>query len=403
MSTEIEELEKLLAADTRPSIENAKIVVVQSVASEVDSLSEIIKTRDNISKVKENLNVIIDCIADNPSIVTRLSSVWGNMPTWQKVAPLVITVPPLLMPGIGSLLAFGGATVVYSTSAIILEDHHSCNENIKQRLREGISSIADILEITIVALDTIRARLIDEVDKFTKENEKLAKQVISLQTNLSDLHMHIEAIQDIESDLRESQDKLKKEIVELSKNSKEEKELLRKKQEELDTTSIVYKKTQEELSKKIEELRRLREELATEITKTKNISEVLEKAVGTLSTQLIEEQKQKQEFERKLNSLIQGKEDAANRLIDNMSNTHQALKSAKEDLELNNKRHKELLAQQEELIKKLETIDLKQVRKLTQSVTQPSKFKGTLFNKVSSDSGVDGVQLGEALINNSNL
>ena len=226
MSTEIEVLKELLAgANSNLESPEKKTTLTETstpidVPPEIDNLSEIIKTRDNIAKVKESFMVIVDTIADNPSMLNRLSEHWGKMPTWLKVSTgLAITCPPLLAgaaAGLVSLLVLGGATgVVYTATGIVLEDHHVCNEHIKQRLREGISSITDILEITIVALDNIRLTLAQQVGKFKEENLKLAHLVTLLQDRFSTLSIEIAALENTEIQLQKSKADLQKKINDL--------------------------------------------------------------------------------------------------------------------------------------------------------------------------------------------
>ncbi|RUR07593.1 LegC2/C7 family Dot/Icm T4SS effector [Legionella sp. km772] len=402
MSTEIEELSNLLES-AKTSVEPVKITVVPpkqaislSAPAEIDNLAEIIKTRDNIAKVKESLNKIIDSIADNPSLVTRASNAWGEWATWQKVGTgLALTVPALLSgaaAGIGSLLILGGATgVVYTTTGIILEDHHACNENIKQRLKEGISSIADILELTIVALDNIRLRLAEEIGKFKEENFKLARLVSNLQDQVTTLSIHIEILEETETFLRGTKDKLQKDIEELKKSTEQQDVLLKKKQAELVQVTSDYQKTQAQLDKRIEELRVVREEMSIEITKTQKVSVVLQKAVHTLSGQVLEEQTQKQLFQRKLESLMTDKEADASKLLERMSTTHRELEGAKEDLRANNARNSELLAKQGELVKRLEKIDLMLLCRREPIGVRVSEVPSTLFNTRSTPGAVEVV------------
>jgi len=390
MSTEIEELSDLLAS-AKTTVEPVKTIVTPpvhvtspAVVAENDNLGEIIKTRDKIAQVKESLNIIIDSIADNPSLVTRASNAWGGWATWQKVGTgLALTVPALLSgaaAGIGSLLILGGATgLVYTTTGIILEDHHACNENIKQRLKEGISSIAEILELTIIALNNIRLRLAEEIGKFKEENLKLARQVSNLQDQVSTLSIQIEILQETENFLRITKDKLQKDAIELKKTTDQQGELLKKNQELLTQITSDYKKTQERLDGKVEELRVVREEMSAEITKTQRVSVVLQKAVTTLSGQVLEEQTQKQVFQRKLESLITDREAGASKLMERMATTHKELEGAKDDLKANNLRNGELLAKQESLVKRLEEIDLILLRRRDLMVAKPSVIANTMF------------------------
>ncbi len=396
MSTEAEELSTILLELTKKRVEPVKIVKAPEVSTESsiesDNLSEIIKTRDKIEQVKQNLSIIIDSIADNPSLVTRASNAWGEWATWQKVGTgLVLTVPAVLVgaaASVASLLILGGATgVVYTTTGMILEDHHACNVNIKQRLKDGILSIASVLELTIVALDNIRLRLAEEIGKFKAENLKLSTQVSILQDQISTLTIEIGILVETEAFLRITKEGLQKQALELKKTTDLQSTLLQKNQEELVAITRDYQITQKNLSTKVEELRAVREAMSAEVTKTQNISVSLQKAVTTLSGQVLEERAQKQAFQSKLELLLTDKEESASKLMERMITTHKELKGAKEDLCANNLRNRELLAKQEELMRRLEKLDLSLVQR-REDETRPSVGgRSTLFSALLVPSG----------------
>lgn len=370
MSTEEDVLSELLkkarVSDTanvsEPIITDTEIPLSMP-PEDSDNLNKIIETRDQIAQVKKNLGTIIDSIADNPSLVTQASDVWGEWPMWQKVgAGLVLTVPALLAgvaASVGSLLVLGGATgVVYSTTGMLLEDHHSCNVHIKQRLKEGILSIADILELTIVALDNIRHKLSEEIGKFKVENSKLATQVSALGDQIHTLAIEVQMLVDTEQCLRTAKETFQQQAITLKQSTEEQSALLKKNQEELEAIKEDYRKNQEMLTGKVEELRKVRESMAAEVGKTRKVSAALQKAVVTLSGQVLEDQSQKQAFQDKLKLLLDDKEASVTKVMERMSITQHDLDVAKEDLLANNARNKELLDRQEDLVRRLEQLDL---------------------------------------------
>lgn len=392
MASEADELLDILSEDKRSGEQKSNNKAV--AATEVDSiemviqpdsenLTKIIETRAQIAEVKKNLSTIVDSIANNPSLITRASDTWGGWPTWQKVGTgVAVTLPALLVgaaTSIGSLLVIGGATgVVYTTTGLILEDHHVCNVNIKQRLKEGITSLADVLELTIVALDTIRLKLADELRKFKEENSKLALHVSTLQDQIKYLSIQVEILVRTESHLRDYKEKLQKDIQTLQNATIEQRDLLKKTQEELEATTKDYQLNQEMLTAKIKELRSVREEMTGEIVKTKRVAESLQKAVSTLSVAVIDDQKQRAAFQTRLTDLLNGEEDSAKRVIERLATTQNELDGATKDLRTNNQHHQELLEKQEILVKKLETLDL-QSMVATAKETRASVFGHTLF------------------------
>lgn len=395
MATEEQDLIKLLESaeqssnditdhkepDTKAVTESSSTV---APVADSENLNRIIQTREQIAQVKVNLSTIIDSIADNPSLVTRASNVWGAWPTWQKVGTgLVLSVPALLAgvaASIGSLLILGGATgVVYTTTGMILEDHHACNVNIKQRLKEGVLSIADVLELTIVALDNIRLKLAEEIGKFKDENLKLAGQVSTLGDQINTLTIQIEILVETDQFLRMTKENLQQQAVELKKSTEFQSELLKKNQEELAAITRDYKKNQDMLVARVEELRKVRESMAAEVGKTKKVSEAMQRAVSTLSGQVLEDHKQKQAFQSKLSALLDGTDESAMKVIERMTTTQRELEGAKEDLRTNNVRNKELLDRQEELVRRLEKLDLSVVATVGKEV-RPSVMGHTLFS-----------------------
>ena len=88
MATEEQDLIKLLETvelqnfDDTPERKELDTKTVDTEASptvatieDSENLNRIIQTREQIAQVKINLSTIIDSIADNPSLVTRVSNV----------------------------------------------------------------------------------------------------------------------------------------------------------------------------------------------------------------------------------------------------------------------------------------------------------------------------------------
>jgi hypothetical protein len=372
MSSEADELLGILGEDKRSGGVTSDAIVTASETRtatitppiENDNLTKIVEAREQIALVKKNLSTIVDSIANNPSLITRASEAWGGWPTWQKVGTgIVLTVPALLVgvaASVGSLLLIGGATgVAYTTTGLILEDHHACNVNIKQRLKDGILSLADVLELTIVALDSIRLKLAEELAKFKEENSKLALEVSTLQDQIHTLSIQVGILIDVESFLRATKEQLHKEVQSLKSDTKEQRELLEKQRDKLAEVTREYQITQESLTERVKELRTVREQMATEIASTRKVSESLQKAVTTLSGVVIEDQKQRETFQAQLFKALKGEETCAIKVMERMSLTQGELETATSDLRFNNDYHRKLLEKQGSLLRELEALDLK--------------------------------------------
>ena len=353
-----------LEEDVTPEVELPQVQFIASpIIEEADSLSRIIATRKQIVDVKKSLCGIVDSIAENPSLFTRASSVWGQWPIWQKIGSgIVLTVPAILVgvaANISSLLVIGGTTgVIYSAAGMVLEDHHACNVSIKQRLKDGILCIADVLELTIVALDAIRVRLTEEVEKFKIENDKLANHIVDLGAQVQTLTNQVEIFVETERLLRVSKEKLEASTALLQNSVSEQNELLAKSKEELAAVTRDYQHNQRNLEAQVAELQKARLIMDREVEKAQKVAAGLKKTVDTLSGAVIEDQEQRKGFQSKLENFLSGREVSFSKVAESMVDTERDLQTAKTDLSTSNLRYQQLLAQQEKLILRLEALDV---------------------------------------------
>ena len=164
---------------------------------ELESLNRINSAKNDLIKVKETLGTIIDTMANNPSLISRAAKAWGELPLWQKILGGVVVSGPVLAAGlfahVGVLMVIGGVNgLAYTASGIILDDHHVHTVDIAKKLKEGIFSLADLLQITINALEKIVESLQVEVEKFIVENAKLANNVTELKSEVTSLTAQVE-------------------------------------------------------------------------------------------------------------------------------------------------------------------------------------------------------------------
>lgn len=359
-------------------IDNFEESAATSNATEAH-LAEIMKTRDKISEVKRNLNILIDCIAANPSIINSLSEYWGSMSMSQKATPLVLSAAPLMFVATSPVVIAAGAVgLIYTTFAALLEDNHVCNEFVKQRLKDGIEGIADILEATIVSLDNICLRLSLEVEKFQEENLKLAGLVQQLQQQLSDLDGEIKILHTTERGLNQLQQDLVRDIATLKQSSEEKSERLVQQQTNLDQALSDSAVIREKLNQKTSELNQLRKDMSNEVTKTKQLSKTLNTLLNTLSTNAIEDEQLKQGFQSKLVKVVNGEEQTVERLGECMTKTQVQLEAAATDLKKSSERNNSLLEEQEKLFIRLNTL-LVVANKQRNTYSSTGSYPGTFL------------------------
>lgn len=345
-----------------PSVSLRAAVPVVELPPESTALNGILKTKETIERVKANLSSIIDGIGDNPSLISKASGIWGKWSLAQKVVVgAVLCVPAAsvgVATGFSALLTLGAlAGATYTAAGLTLEDHNACTVQIKQKLKEGILSITDVLAAIIIDLDDIRINLATQVSKFKEENMKLALHVTSLQDQISTLTIQVELLISIEAFIRRNKEELEKQIDTLKSATVIQTEQLEEAQKKFNLLNTDYEKQQKDLAAKVEELRLVREEMATEVAKTKKVSAELEVTVETLAAHVTEDKTKKDTLTTQLASIVGKEEKTVHGLLTRMSATTGELESAKNDLQSNNTQHKALLTKQEELIKRLEKLD----------------------------------------------
>lgn len=422
MATQKPDLENFLRSDfansnnketTNPEQEmvplDDRVITIEALVSNKDSIENIVATQKQLSQVKESLGTIIDTMAQNPSLFTRASNFYGEMPLWQKVVIGVGLSVPTLAAGIfahiGILLVISGATAVsYTAAGIILDDHHTCNVNIAERLKAGIFNLADVLQLTIDALDVISKKLALEIEKFKAENLKLAKHVEDLGNQVGSLSSQVEFLMETEKLLRATKDaleetsiQLKDSITQLNDSVSEQSELLAENQVELEKVTKLHEQSQKNLSEKIVELNVVKVEMGLEVEKAQKIALTLQGTVNTLVGTTIADQKQKEQFQKRLDGFLADKEKSFDQVADRIFGAERELASVKEELrvvkdELNRslESHKELIVEHKSLLeeqrKQLNSMKAAPSKTPLASVntSQPTKGKENMGNILSS-------------------
>lgn len=331
--------------------------------NETDSLKKIVHTQKQLSQVKESLGSIVDSIAENPSLFTRAATAWGELPMWQKVTGGIVLTGPTLAVGlfahIGVLLVIGGVTgIAYTASGIVLDDHHTCNVNIAKRLKEGIFGLADVLQITIEALDAIRKMFAEEIEKFKNENIRLTDNIDRLGNEVESLSTQVELYIETEKILRETKEELEKTAKKLQESATKQTELLEENQKTLSRIRKDYEKSQLQLAEKVVELHEVKVSLGLEVQKAKTVAKTLEGTVQTLTGTVIADEEQRDSFQKKLDGFLNNKQLGFDQVAERICKAEEELRVVKEELKKSNERYEKLLSRQEEQVERLEQLGL---------------------------------------------
>ncbi|KGP63454.1 membrane protein [Legionella norrlandica] len=366
MATNETELKVLIKADNSVTTTNGTESTLKSSKDstdapeiETDSLKKIIHTQKQLSDVKESLGSIVDSMAENPSLFTRAATAWGELPMWQKVTGGVVLTAPTLAVGlfahIGVLLVIGGVTgITYTAGAIVLDDHHTCNVNIAKRLKEGLFGLADVLQITIDALDEIRKKFAEEIQKFKKENTRLTENIDRLDSQVESLTTQVELFMETEKLLRKFKNDLEETTRQLQESASKQTDLLERNQKELSQVVKEYERSQKQLATKVAELHEVRTSLGLEVEKAKIVANTLQGAVQTLSGTVIADQEKRASFQKQLDGFLNAKEISFDQVAERICQAEEELRMVQEELRRSNERYNELLKRHEAQVDRLD-------------------------------------------------
>lgn len=289
---------------------NALLKSVQ--ITEQSNLPEILITQERFNKIKENLLLIIQSMEKNPSMVSRAAKYWGDLSLWKKVSGGIVLTVPMLVLGIlahlGFLLALCSiAGIIYTGGGIILDDHHKCQIDVTENLTQGILSLANLLELTITALEKLHHKLAEEIKNFASENEQFKEQV-------NKLNVEITAATELNTSL---------------------------------------KNTHEEFDKTLFEQRELLSEKIIQFEKISKIAEYLRTLVNDMTSFTLVDEQQRKEFYNRLNLFMSDKDASFASLAVRFGEAENKLSETQEKLEQTSQMYEKLLHEQKELTNQL--------------------------------------------------
>lgn len=335
---------------------NALLKSVQSDAQ--GNFQKIIITQDIFKKIKESLLVTIQSMEKNPSLLSRAAEFWGELPLWQKIlGGVALTVPTLILgiiAHLGFMLAICGVTtVVYAGGGLILDDHHSCNTSVTESLAKGIIGLADLLELTISALDAIRQKLAEEVAKFTAENDRLKENVNSLSFKIQSLGIEITAAAELALALKTTKDELEKTAQNLKDQIGAQSELFVSTQQELQKVTDAYDANQQLLAEKINDFSETEKKLQDDLKKARMLTDYLGTVVNQFSKTILNDDQQKEEFTKRLNEFLHNGEASFAALAERWSIAEEKLMATEQKLTETEKNLAALSVTYEDILNKL--------------------------------------------------
>ncbi|WP_133136354.1 LegC2/C7 family Dot/Icm T4SS effector [Legionella rowbothamii] len=333
-------------------------LIKRAQADEKNDIEKLLITEDIFKKIKESLIVTIKSMEKNPSLFSRAADFWGDLPLWQKImGGLTVTVPTLilgLVANVGFLLALCGiTTLAYAGGGIILDDHHNHTVSIIDSLTKGVLGLANLLEVTITALDKIRLKLADEVEKFSSENAILKNSNEKLSEELESLGHEIKAAAELTESLKNTKESLEAAAASLKEQMLEKAELLDLNQKKLVQVTEDYHASQQHLENKIGEFALIESKLGLELEKTRKTVLTLQDTVAQLVDTVIVGERQQQEFKERMDSFFETQGNKFNSIAERIGETEQKLAVSEVKLKQNNVEYQSQLIELRDQIKRL--------------------------------------------------
>ncbi|MFA6302940.1 MAG: hypothetical protein WC627_07390 [Legionella sp.] len=263
----------------------------------------------NIKKIKEDLDIILDSMNQNPSYITQFAEFWGELPLWKKIISGLIVTVPLLLIGIFAHVAVATAIsicmiVAFAVNSIALDNHHSHKRTNDDRLKKKIHGLADFIGLILESLDVLRSKLNAQIERFAKSNEELEEHINDLYDEIVALHTQINNLQDTEKNLRATQLKLEKTVEDLDASNETASELFEQTINELEQVKADYKSTELLLNEQVRKLSKLNTDLSSELDNAKFIGTTLQNTVGELSNIVLKEKEDCEIFHKKLQDFL---------------------------------------------------------------------------------------------------
>lgn len=371
MATTAEEVQYLIELDNDRTVQEVSVELPAEEKikhqleilkeSDQDKLVKITITKEIFQQIRKSLQDTVKSMEKNPSIFSRAADYWGQLPLWQKIiGGAVLTLPTLILgivAHVGFLLAICGVTAVtYTAGGIILDDHHKCSTSAVESLQKGILGLADLLELTINALDVIREQLAVEIQRFVKENARLTENIEHLSTQIDLIDQQVMATAKLNGMIGETKDGLVAVADVLREGVAEQTDLMKQNQEKLARITETFHSTKNDLEEKVREVTLVKDELGNELQRAKSLIEALHSAISQLAITAIDKEAQRKAFLEKLDIFINDKEASFLLVFDRICEAERKLAVVQKELENSNQRYQELLLIQEKHIDTLKIL-----------------------------------------------
>lgn len=325
------------------------------------------KTQINMKQIREALQEVIQSMNSPLSLFSQASTFWAKIPLWQKIGVGIVLIAPLFIIGIMAhlmvLLTLSiTALFVYAASSMLLDNHQQYSQKNNERANQLLSNLIGIFDDTLFMLHGLSEQLSVHIDYFRKENTQLSERVSELHRQINTLQEHNESLAQTQTQLSDAKSRLLQTIEALNASLLEQSQRLDTIQTALLQTTQAHDEAQQALVEKTMALGVIKEEMGAEVKKAHAVISYLKGVIQPLSAQLIQNNVQKAAFLKKLEDVLNAKEQSLNSITEQLGTSTRQVVLDTIELERANQRYQSLLSRQEQQVTQLEAITIESQR-----------------------------------------
>jgi predicted nucleic acid-binding Zn-ribbon protein len=326
-----------------------------------ERVAQISKSKKELSQIQKDLEVLIDAMAHNPSILSRITTFWGNRPLWQKIVAGFVLIAPSLSLGIFahliSLIVISVLTLgLYVGGSVILDDHHTHNQNATRNIKTGVLSLAEGLEVIMNALRTIGDSLAEQITLFEKENVQFEERLDTLKSRNVTLTAEVLRLQAVEEQFRQTVVDLEKTCLTLKNSVSTQQKCLDETQATLSKAKIDLERVHTQLTEKTQELNDVNKAYSAQVEQQQASNLVLQATIAKLTEVMTNDEAEQSTFHQKLDSVLSDKEGAFITISKRLAATERELSQVKTQLRAETDRCQELITRAARQVDRLEHI-----------------------------------------------
>ncbi|CAM2804568.1 LegC2/C7 family Dot/Icm T4SS effector [Legionella worsleiensis] len=356
--------------------QSSSIINIDNVKN---SLNELAETHNDVTKIKKQINTIVENMAKNQSMLTRAALFWGNVPLWQKIGIGFVLIAPLLILGIAlnlfTLITLSALTLVgFIPGSIILENHYQHDEQITERLKDAMNHLAESLIRVIQNMEQMCDLLGDEIIKFQTENEQLGNTICNLSDQVIVLTRKAEELRATEQELRAMQLNLEQTDQLLKQTLAEKTQFYEQIKTELTQINQNYELNQQELTQKTMELEQIKKDMGQQLANLNTVALALQKVVENFADQSIKSVPERELFQTRLNEFVTDRKKSLEQVTKRITESNQKLQSVQEQLDSVRHKYQELLKKQGSEIHRIEQTLSPKTRRTAAAKAKPERL-----------------------------